>query len=77
MTPSGTGKNENPERDLHMSLVKQRPQRGGLPDVRGFSIVHTELDHVPFVFLYVEQPKVIQVLCYWRFSQENHITAIR
>ena len=68
MAPSGTGKNENPERGLHTATVKQRLQREGLYDVRWFSVVHAKLDLMPFVFLRVEQPKVIQVLCYWEFS---------
>lgn len=75
MAPSGTGKNENPERGLHTSPVKQRLQQG-LPDVRGFSVVHTKLDLMPFVFLYVEQPQVIQVLCCREVNQENNITII-
>ncbi len=50
------------------SLVEQRLRRG-LFDVRRFSVVHTKLDLVPFVLLCVEQPQVVQVLRYGRFSR--------
>jgi hypothetical protein len=59
------------------SLIEQILRREGPFDVRRFSVVHTELDLMPFVFLRVEEPQVVEVLCYWMPSRDNYTTGIK
>ena len=50
---------------------------GDCLDVRRLSVVHPKLDLVPLVFLCVEQPQVVEVLCYGRLSRDDDSTSRR